>query len=46
MESVLEIDDFDNQAFEWSYIVYYTAPDQKKFKDVTTEHLQGQVYAW
>ena len=43
-ELVLETDRFDNEAFEWSYIVYSTAPAHDRFDDVTTEHLQGQAY--
>ena len=45
MEPVLEIDSFDNEAFQWSYIVYHAAPGQEKFDDVTDEHLQRQRYA-
>ena len=43
VEPVLEIDSFDNEAFQWSYIVYYAAPGQEKFEDVTDQHLQGQA---
>lgn len=45
VEPVLEIDRFDNEAFQRSYIVCHAPPGQKKLKDVTTEHLEGQAYA-
>ena len=44
IEPVLEIDSFDNETFTWSYIVYYAATGQEMFEDVTTEHLEGNVY--
>ena len=42
---MLEIERFENEVFEWSYIVYRAAAGQEKFEDVTDEHLQGQAYA-
>lgn len=45
IEPVLEIEAFDNEALQWSYIVYHAAPGQEKLKDVTDKHLQGQTYA-
>ena len=44
IEPVLEVDSFYNEAYRWSYIVYYAAPGQEKFEDVTAEHLQGNSY--
>ena len=41
IEPVLEIDSFDNDAFQWSYIVYRAEPGQEKYEDMTDEHLQG-----
>ena len=45
IEPVLEIDSFNNEAFQWSYIVYHAAPGQERFEDVTDEYLQGHPYA-
>ena len=45
IEPVQETDRFDNEAFTWSHIVYYVAPGQEKFEDMTTGHLEGQSYA-
>lgn len=39
IEPVCKIEAFDNDAFEWSYIVYHSALGQGKFEDMTTELL-------
>ena len=43
IEPVLEIDDLDNDAFEWSFIIYHAAPGLEKFEDAAYEHLQEQA---
>ena len=42
---VLEMDKFDNEAFEWSYRIYYCAPGEEKFEDVSAEHIEGPAFA-